>query len=82
MLGIAVASAQVTTSGLNGTIKDATQGLPGATVKATHLPSGTVYGTTTQPDGRYTIPNMRAGGPYRVEYLLSVIQRKHLMTSS
>ncbi|MGN7723150.1 TonB-dependent receptor [Chitinophaga sp. 22620] len=67
MLGIAVASAQVTTSGLNGTIKDATQGLPGATVKATHLPSGTVYGTTTQPDGRYTIPNMRAGGPYRVE---------------
>lgn len=67
MLGIAVASAQVTTSGLNGTIKDNTQGLPGATVKATHLPSGTIYGTTTQPDGRYTIPNMRAGGPYRVE---------------
>ena len=55
MLGFAVASAQVTTSGLNGTIKDDSQGLPGATVKAIHLPSGTIYGTTTQPDGRYTI---------------------------
>ncbi|MGN6510795.1 MAG: TonB-dependent receptor [Chitinophaga sp.] len=67
MPGFAVASAQVTTSGLNGTIKDDSQGLPGATVKAIHLPSGTIYGTTTQPDGRYTIPNMRAGGPYRIE---------------
>lgn len=68
VLGVATAFAQVTTSGLNGIIKDdQNQGLPGATVKATHLPTGTIYGTTTQPDGRYTIPNMRAGGPYKVE---------------
>lgn len=68
LLCVNAAFAQVTTSSLNGSIKDKDgQGLPGATVKATHLPTGSIYGTTTQPDGRYTIPNMRAGGPYKIE---------------
>ncbi|MRG43633.1 TonB-dependent receptor plug domain-containing protein [Chitinophaga sp. SYP-B3965] len=68
VLGVNISFAQVTTSSLNGSIKDKDgQGLPGATVKATHLPTGSIYGTTTQPDGRYTIPNMRAGGPYKIE---------------
>ncbi|MBV7533219.1 TonB-dependent receptor domain-containing protein [Chitinophaga sp. sic0106] len=60
--------AQVTTSSINGVVTDAKgEGLIGATVKATHLPSGTVYGTTTRNGGEYTIPNMRVGGPYKVE---------------
>ncbi len=60
--------AQVTTSSLVGIVKDA-KGLPliGATVKATHVPSGTVYGTITQKDGQFTVPNMRVGGPYKIE---------------
>jgi hypothetical protein len=41
--------------------------LPGASVIATHTPSGTVYGTSTLPDGRFVIPSMRAGGPYEVK---------------
>ena len=41
--------------------------LPGATVVATHTPSGTVYGTATLADGRFVIPSMRAGGPYEVK---------------
>ncbi len=59
---------QVTTSSLTGTVKD-TEGQPliGATVKATHVPSGTVYGTTTQTNGSFTIPGMRIGGPYKIE---------------
>ncbi|TAN17037.1 MAG: TonB-dependent receptor [Chitinophagaceae bacterium] len=59
---------QVTTGSITGSVKDA-QGLPliGATVKATHVPSGTVYGTVTQSNGGFTIPNMRIGGPYKVE---------------
>ncbi|MDF3078459.1 MAG: hypothetical protein K0S09_2348 [Sphingobacteriaceae bacterium] len=59
--------AQVTTSSLTGTVRDAKETLIGATVKATHQPSGTVYSTSTNADGRFSIPNMRIGGPYKVE---------------
>ncbi|WP_432713776.1 TonB-dependent receptor [Pedobacter sp.] len=62
-----VAQAQVTTSSMTGTIKDAQAALPGASVKATHTPTGTVYGITSNNDGRFTIGNMRVGGPYTVE---------------
>ena len=62
------AMAQVTTSGVRGTVNDDTGlSLPGATIVATHLPSGTQYGTATSTQGTYTIPNMRVGGPYRVQ---------------
>ncbi len=77
MLGVTtIASAQgVTTSGIVGVVKDQ-QGLavPGVTVMATHVPSGTVYTAVTQADGRYAIPGMRVGGPYKVEATLSGFQ--------
>jgi outer membrane receptor protein involved in Fe transport len=58
----------VTTSSMTGTITDESgEGLPGATVVATHTPTGTRYGTSTLVDGRFSIPNMRVGGPYTVE---------------
>jgi outer membrane receptor protein involved in Fe transport len=58
----------LTTSSMAGTITDDTgAGLPGATVVATHGPTGTRYGTTSLVDGRFAIPNMRVGGPYTVE---------------
>lgn len=68
VLGAVSAFAQVTTGGMTGTIKDASTGevLIGATVKAVHTPTGSVYGTTTLENGRYNIPNMRVGGPYTV----------------
>lgn len=59
--------AQVTTSTLTGTIRDDKETLIGATVKATHLPSGTIYAVSTRADGRFNIPSMRAGGPYTIE---------------
>lgn len=62
-----VAWTQVTTATLTGIIKD-TKGdaLPGASVIAVHTPSGTQYGTASRSDGRYTIPNARVGGPYKI----------------
>jgi hypothetical protein len=63
-----VSFAQVTSSSMTGTIKDA-KGvtLPGATIKATHIPSGTVYSAASNKDGLFNIPGMRVGGPYTVE---------------
>ena len=61
------AGAQVTTGSLNGTVQnEAMAGVPGASVIAIHLPSGTTYETTTRSDGRFVIINMRVGGPYVV----------------
>ncbi|MFA6126471.1 MAG: carboxypeptidase regulatory-like domain-containing protein [Bacteroidales bacterium] len=59
---------QVTTSGMSGKIT-ATDGsaLPGATVVAVHVPSGTLYGTVTNAEGILNIQGMRPGGPYTVE---------------
>lgn len=61
------AMAQVTTSGINGRVTSGNESIVGATVVATHKPSGTVYRSVTNVDGRYTISGMRAGGPYSVE---------------
>lgn len=57
--------AQVTTSSVTGKVTDASgSGLVGATVSLVHTPSGTVYNTTTQSGGNFTISGMRTGGPY------------------
>ncbi|HMJ70631.1 MAG TPA: carboxypeptidase regulatory-like domain-containing protein [Cyclobacteriaceae bacterium] len=64
--------AQITTSGISGKVygvsSDKQDALPGATIVATHVPSGTTYGTVTVADGRYTIPGMRVGGPYTIRF--------------
>lgn len=62
-----VSLSQVTTSFLKGKVVD-TDGnaLIGATVKAVHEPTGTIYGTMTKVDGLYRINNIRVGGPYTI----------------
>ncbi len=68
LLGISGMYAQgVTTANMQGTVKDDSgESLPGANVVAVHRPSGTVYAAVTNVEGRYTLPNMRVGGPYLV----------------
>ena len=63
------AMAQVTTASMSGRVTDGRETLPGATVRVTHVPSGTMYVVTTNNDGRYAIQGMRTGGPYKVEFL-------------
>lgn len=63
----ASALAQVTTSGISGKVLSAGDDVIGATVTATHNPSGTVYRAVTNIDGRFSIQGMRVGGPYTVE---------------
>ncbi|SDE26174.1 Carboxypeptidase regulatory-like domain-containing protein [Mucilaginibacter pineti] len=54
----------VTTATVNGIVTDSKGAIPGATVVITHLPTGTVYSTTSRVDGRFNLPNLRVGGPY------------------
>jgi hypothetical protein len=56
-----------TTSSLSGNITDSKgDALPGASVVAIHVPSGTQYATISDNGGNYRIQNMRIGGPYTV----------------
>jgi hypothetical protein len=60
--------AQSTTSSMSGTVKTNTgEILVGATVTATHEPTGTVYRVQSRTGGRFDINNMNPGGPYSVE---------------
>ncbi|MEZ5305772.1 MAG: carboxypeptidase regulatory-like domain-containing protein [Pyrinomonadaceae bacterium] len=63
-------AAQITTSEMVGRVVDE-QGnaVAGASVEAEHQPSGTVYTAETNAAGRFTIPAMRVGGPYRVKVI-------------
>lgn len=63
-----IAFAQVTTSSISGIVKQTNgEALTGATVKATHTPTGTVYTTKATNGGRYYLANVQAGGPYTIE---------------
>lgn len=64
---MAVRAQGITTASVRGLVKDKLgEGLPGASIIVVHTPSGTQYGTFTRSDGRYTIPNARVGGPYKI----------------
>ena len=61
-------SAQTTTSTIVGVVTNAKgESLPGAAVVAIHTPSGSTFGSVTNIDGRFTVPNCRVGGPYEIK---------------
>ena len=64
---VAVSMAQVTTSSVRGVVTANDKPLVGATIVATHTPSGTIYGAITNAEGHYYINGMRVGGPYEIK---------------
>jgi len=48
--------AQTTTGNIAGTVSASGEALPGVTVEAVHVPTGTRYDTVSGANGRYTIP--------------------------
>jgi len=57
-----------TTSSMSGQVVDNNgEILPGASIVATHVPSGTIYGAICNNTGLFAVQGMRSGGPYKVE---------------
>ncbi|HEY5610744.1 MAG TPA: carboxypeptidase regulatory-like domain-containing protein, partial [Thermoanaerobaculia bacterium] len=70
-----VVQAQITSGNLAGTaIASDGSALPGVTIEALHVPTGTRYDSVTGGNGRFFIPNARVGGPYRVTGTLEGFQ--------
>nr|MBC7612123.1 TonB-dependent receptor [Pseudopedobacter sp.] len=66
MFFASIVMAQITTSSLSGTVKDSGGPIPGASINVVHIPTGTKFNTITRSDGRFNIPNVIVGGPFKV----------------
>ena len=60
------ATAQETTSEIQGTVLSGKTAIAGATIVAIHQPTGTKYTTSSRQDGRYNLANLKIGGPYTI----------------
>jgi len=67
MVAVSLFGQGTTTSGMNGKITDENGGpLPGATVIAIHIPTGSQFGGISDKEGYFRLPNMNVGGPYKI----------------
>src|SRR5437867_3702167 len=66
-LAPAVFAQGVISSGVTGVLRDSSgKPVAGATVTATHVPTGTPYTAVSTDTGRYNFRGMIAGGPYTI----------------
>lgn len=69
LLVSATSMAQVTTGTITGYVRDIKgAGLTGASVEVIHEPSGSKYKSVSTSAGKYTVPGLRVGGPYKVTF--------------
>ena len=62
-----ISFAQITTSSISGVVvNEKKEVLVGASVVATHVPTGTTYKTVTNKTGAFVFPAVRVGGPFTV----------------
>ena len=67
LLFATAANAQITTAVISGKVVDQKGiSLPGVSISVVNTSTGTRYGSQTNAEGRYTIPNLNAGGPYTI----------------
>ncbi len=63
------AMSQVTTGTITGTVKDGSNApLVGTSIEVTHEPSGSRYKSVSTTSGKYTVPGLRIGGPYKIVF--------------
>jgi hypothetical protein len=68
ILSATIASAQVTTATLSGYVKDAKgEALQLATITVEFIDAGIKQVVITKSDGRFTVSNLRVGGPYKIQ---------------
>ena len=62
-----ISFAQITTSSISGVVvNEKKEVMVGASVIATHMPTGTTYKTVTNKTGAFVFPAVRVGGPFTV----------------
>ncbi|MEC4005218.1 carboxypeptidase regulatory-like domain-containing protein [Flavobacterium sp. SUN052] len=66
LLTVGTISAQITTSSLTGKVTDGSTVIVDATITLVHLPTNSVYETTTDKQGRFSLDNLNVGGPYKI----------------
>ena len=64
---IGLASAQITSSTINGKVTDGDLPIPNAKVSIIYLPTNSVYETETDKKGRFSLDNLEVGGPFKIE---------------
>ncbi len=79
LLSALLAAQGITTSSISGTVimKDGSP-LPGVSILAIHIPTGTRYKAVTNENGKFLIPSVQAGGPYTVTAELQGFSKKEI----
>ncbi len=82
----AVSAQGVTTAGVAGRVlDDAGRAIPGARVEFRHTATGATYATLSDGAGRFSLANLRPGGPYTLEVTrigLSPVTREGMTLSA
>ena len=64
---VGIASAQITSSTINGKVSDGDVPVANAKVTLIYVPTNSVYETETDKKGRFSLDNLEVGGPFKIE---------------
>ena len=64
---VGIASAQITSSTINGKVSDGDLPVANAKITLIYVPTNSVYETETDKKGRFSLDNLEVGGPFKIE---------------